>query len=164
MRDRATFRAKIRKIGINPYVLVPKDVLATIFEAAKKDRGPIPVTMTIDGHRFTQTLVRYAGAWRLYLNGPMREAAQRDVGDTVTIEIAFDPKPPAVPMEPAFGRALARNAKARAAFEALPPSHRKEILRYLGSLKSEEARARNIQKVLARLVSTNPRAAAAGRG
>jgi uncharacterized protein DUF1905 len=66
------FTAKILKIGINPYVGLPEDVLNTLFRQADKNKGPIPVRGTLDGKRFKQTLVKYQGAWGLYLNTPMR--------------------------------------------------------------------------------------------
>jgi hypothetical protein len=80
-----SFSAKISRIGINPYVGVPEDILDSIFERAGKARGPIPVRGTVNGKPFTQTLVKYQGAWRLYINGIMRHAAGIDVGDDVHI-------------------------------------------------------------------------------
>ena len=40
------------------------------------------------------------------------------------------------------------DAAARAHWDALPPSRRKELLRYLASLKSQDARLRNIERAL----------------
>ena len=37
------FNAQIQIIGINPYVLLPDEVLDGIFTQAKKDKGPMPV-------------------------------------------------------------------------------------------------------------------------
>ena len=70
-----SFTAKIYKIGVNPYMLLPLKVLKTLFVEAGKDKGPIPVRGTLNGKKFTQTLVKYSGKWRLYLNTPMRKAA-----------------------------------------------------------------------------------------
>src|SRR5687767_292025 len=95
-----TFTATVQIIGINPYVLVPEKVLESIFKAAKKNKGPIPVNGKIDGHPYIQTLVKYSGNWRLYLNGPMRKAAGKDVGDRAKIEIRFDPEPRVIDMRP----------------------------------------------------------------
>jgi hypothetical protein len=57
--------AIISKIGINPYVSVPENVLSALFNQADKTNGPIQVRGTINGKRFKQTLVKYQGAWRL---------------------------------------------------------------------------------------------------
>ncbi|MGE5108407.1 MAG: hypothetical protein ACM3H8_12730 [Sphingobacteriales bacterium] len=47
-----SFTAKIFKIGINPYVLIPSPVLKNIFAEAGKDKGAIPVKGLIDDHPF----------------------------------------------------------------------------------------------------------------
>jgi uncharacterized protein YdeI (YjbR/CyaY-like superfamily) len=52
-------------------------------------------------------------------------------------------------MPPKFAAALARDSRARAAFENLTPSHRKDILNYLNWLKTDEALERNIKKATA---------------
>ncbi|MCX6276287.1 MAG: YdeI/OmpD-associated family protein [Bacteroidetes bacterium] len=44
--------------------------------------------------------------------------------------------------------ALCSNARIRKAFDNLPPFRRKEIIRYINHLKSEEAIDRNIEKVI----------------
>lgn len=84
------FSAEIFIIGINPYVLPPEAVLQPVFKSAAKDKSPIPVKGTIDGHPFQQTLVKYAGKWRLYLNKPMRTACGKEVGDTAAFTLLFD--------------------------------------------------------------------------
>jgi hypothetical protein len=88
----AVFEAEIRIIGVNPYVLLPAATLQKIFAHAGRDKGPIPVRGALDGHSFIQTLVKFAGAWRLYLNGPMLRACSKGVGDHVRVRIAYDLK------------------------------------------------------------------------
>src|SRR4051812_45486540 len=85
------FSAKIAKIGINPYVLLPQAALNQLFVQAGRDRSPIPIRGTLEGHPFIQNLVKYQGKWRLYLNTPMRKAAGLEVGNTANFSIAFDP-------------------------------------------------------------------------
>lgn len=151
-----SFTAKILIIGINPYVGLPENVLNSLFKQAGKTKGPIPVRGTLNGKRFTQTLVKYQGAWRLYLNTQMRQDAGIDVGDDATVEIEFDPEPRIVPVHPKFAHALAKNKEAKAAFEKLAPSRQKEILRYLNSMKTEESLVRNIEKVIQYLSGKKP--------
>jgi len=143
-----SFSAKIFIIGVNPYVLVPYPILKTVFKQAGKDKGTIPVRGMLDGHPYIQTLVKYSGKWRLYLNGPMRKAAKKDVGDTVRVEIEFDPVERIIPIHPKFLKALNANKNAKKTFEGLAPSRQKEIVRYIGSLKSEEARDKNIKRAI----------------
>jgi uncharacterized protein YdeI (YjbR/CyaY-like superfamily) len=55
------------------------------------------------------------------------------------------------PIEPPdfFLAALRKNAKARAAFESLPPSHRREYLEWIIEAKGEETRKRRLATALA---------------
>jgi hypothetical protein len=156
----AAFSATIRLLGVNPYVAVPARERKRIFTAAGRERGPIPVRGRIDATPFRQTLVKYQGEWRLYLNTPLRRAAGKDVGDRLTVELEFDAAPRKEPVPTALKRALQFHAGARGAFEALPASRQKEICRYLNGLKTEPTRARNIQMVIAQLSGERPSAAA----
>ena len=146
-----TFSAKISVIGINPYVLVPQPVLKKIFIDAGKNKGPIPVKGTLNNKKFIQTLVKYSGRWRLYLNTPMRKAAGIDVGDVAVVKIEFDAKPRAISMHPKLLRALHTNKTAADAFGMLSPYRQKEIMRYINSLKSEDSVDRNVIKTILHL-------------
>ena len=143
-----SFSAKILIIGINPYVLLPAKVLKKIFEQAGKDRGPIPIRGTINQKKFTQTLVKYSGKWRLYLNTPMRKSAGIDVGDVADVEIQFDPTERITPMHPKLKSALEKNKVALKNFNKLTPSRKKEIMRYINSLKTETVIDKNIKRVI----------------
>ncbi|MGH2567460.1 MAG: YdeI/OmpD-associated family protein [Bacteroidota bacterium] len=146
------FSQRIFKLDINPCVNLPKAVINELFKQAGRTKGPIPVRGYLNGERFKQTVVKYRSAWRLYLNGEMRSNAGIDIGDMAAVELEFDPVPRIVPMHPVFTRALSRNKKARAAFGKLTPSHQKEILRYLHSLKTKESVVRNVGTIIRRLV------------
>lgn len=115
----------------------------------QKETGPIPVKGRLNRKGFRATVVRYSGEWRLYLNTAMRAAASVDVGDEVSVELEHDPTPRIVPMPTEFAAALAKDPKARHAFENLTASHRKDILSYLNSLKTEESLKRNIKRAIA---------------
>ena len=146
---------------MNPYVAVPEAVLNSLFQQAGRTKGPIPVRGRLNRKRFKQTLVKYQGAWRLYLNTQMRRDAGIDVGDEAEVEIEFDPEPRVIPMPLQFAQALSRNKEARAAFEKLVPSRQKEILAYLNSLKTKESLVRNIEKVIQYLSGQKPEGLAA---
>jgi Bacteriocin-protection, YdeI or OmpD-Associated/Domain of unknown function (DUF1905) len=142
------FSAKICKIGINPYVLLPKEILKYLFVQAGKEKGHIPVRIIINKQQFDQTLVKYSGKWRLYLNTPMRKVSQKDVGDLIDIAIEYDPKDRSVPVHPKFEVALEKNKKAKENFERLSPYRQKEISRYLNNLKTEETLRKNITRAI----------------
>ena len=145
------FKQAIYKIGINPVVDPPEHVMSALFEQAGRSKGPIPVRGTINGAPFLQTLVKYRGAWRLYVNAVMLKASDLAVGDVADIRIEFDPRPRNVPIPGQFSDALKQDKTARKLFDQLPPSRQKEILSYLGSLVTEQALSRNVERVIAHL-------------
>lgn len=143
-----SFSAKIFKIGVNPYVLLPTSVLKEIFKQANKTAGPIPVRGELNGFLFTQTLVKFSGKWRLYLNTPMRKGAGIDVGDMAEVKIEFDPMLRSIEMPSKLKSALKKNRMANQTFKALPPSRQKEIMRYIGNLKSQESVDKNVKRAI----------------
>ena len=145
------FSATIYKIGINPVVDPPESVLKALFRESGRTKGPIPVRGKLSGAPFTQTLVKFRDVWRLYVNGVMLKASGTKVGDEVRIEIEFDDSPPTVDMPAALAKALARHTVARVAFDNLSPYRRKEIVRYIASLRSEKAIEKNLDRVLRQL-------------
>jgi hypothetical protein len=151
-----TFLATIRMLGINPYVSVPRAALAALLAAAGRETSPIPIRLEIGGATFRQNLVKYQGAWRLYLNTPMRVAAGKDVGQRVRLRVTHDPEPRVERVPAELQRELARHPAARTAFEALVPSRQKEISRYLGSGKTSATREKNVALVIDYLLGKAP--------
>lgn len=141
---------KIRAAGqepLNSCVVVPASIVAALRRASGKNQS-LPVRATVQGKPFKANVMRFLGAWRLYLNGTVREAAGADTGDRVSVSLRHDPVPRREKVPRVFAAALAKDAKARAAFQKLPPSRQKELLRYLNSLKREESVERNLAKML----------------
>jgi hypothetical protein len=146
--DTIKFKARIKIIGVNPFVFLPEKVLYEVFMQAGKNKGKIPVKMKIDGHEFTQTLIKWSGSWRLYLNTPMRKAAKKDVGDVANFEIAYDPGERVVLMHPKLKKALLENKEAKKVFDRLRPSLQLEINRYFSFLKTESSVERNVPRAI----------------
>src|SRR6187551_3722273 len=99
-----SFRATIELIGINPYVRVPAVHLKALLRSAARNKGPVPIVVTIEGTSFQQNLVVHQAEWRLYLNGPMRKLAGKDVGDRIALRVEYDPAPRQEPMPPELAR------------------------------------------------------------
>jgi hypothetical protein len=142
------FTATIEKIGINPFVFVPEKLLADLIVQAGRHKGKIAVKMTMDGKQFDQTLVKYAGYWRLYINGPMLKATAKKVGDSATFALYYNPQPTKLPLHPKLDQALDQYPDAKRIFEALSPSLQQEIIRYLSSLKTYTSVARNVKRAI----------------
>jgi hypothetical protein len=145
------FIAEILKIGINPVIDPPEDVLNAIFAVAERSKGPIPVRGKLNGAEFVQTLVKYGGRWRLYVNGEMLKVSGLKVGDEAKVEILFDARLREVTMPKSLHVAFKNDGEARKAFTELPPSRQKEIFRYINSLRTEESIARNVERILEQL-------------
>lgn len=142
------FKAEIHIIGINPFVFVPAKILSRIFKQAGTDKGPVPVRGIVNGRAYQQTLVRYQGEWRLYINTTMLKNSPGRIGETVEITIAHDPADRSVEPHPKLVKALAGNAEAKRVFEKLPPSVQKEIVRYISRLKTEAVIDKNVEKAI----------------
>ncbi len=153
------FTATVDIIGANPFVRPPDTVLDVIFKAARKDKSPIPVRGTINSAVFQQSLVRFQGHWRLYINNVMAKSAGLQyagsivqiVGQSVELSVEYDPNPVMYRMVPEFEVALGTDARARAAYTQLAPGRQKEILRYLASMKSAATLQRNIARIMQHL-------------
>ena len=146
------FEAVMEIYAANPYVLVTASQAQLLQQGWKK---PMPVAIQINGKPDEpwkiNMMPRGDGSFYLYLHGDVRKASKTKVGDTVTVDVAFDPTYRGGPMQPTpkwLQTALDKNPTAKQNWEALVPSRQKEILRYLSQLKSPEAIERNLQKVL----------------
>ncbi len=142
------FKAQIQIIGINPYVFVPENILEKIFKQAGKDKGHIPIKGSINKDPYKQTLLKYRGEWRLYINTTMLKDSPKRIGEVIEITVELDPESREVKPPELFIKALAKNKKAKVVFEGLSASMKKEISRYLANLKSEEALERNVKKAI----------------
>src|ERR1700742_2185103 len=107
------FKARIEIIGINPFVFVPAKILAEIFKQSGKDKGQIPVRGSVNRKAYKQTLVRYSGDWRLYINTTMLKDSPKRIGEVIDVTIRHDPSDRTFEMPPAFAAALAENKEAR---------------------------------------------------
>jgi hypothetical protein len=146
------FTATIELHNINPYVLVSKTHAHSLKPGWKK---PMPVFVQINNQPTPPWRINMMpkgdGSFYLYLHGDVRTASQTKVGDRVTVDVVFDDtyKPgPLHPIPSWFLLPLSSNIQAKTAWDALRPSRKKEILRYLSNLKSDEARNRNVLKAL----------------
>ena len=128
------FKAVIKIIGINPYVLVSKARAGNLMPGWRK---PLPVLVQINGMPETPWRINMMpvgnGSFYLYLHGDVRKASNTKVGDKVEVICRFDAEYKNGPMHemPSWFRIpLYKNKKAKQNWESLTPSRQKEVLRY----------------------------------
>ena len=143
-----TFTAVIDIIGVNPFVYVPQPILDAIFANARKTKGTIPIKGNINEKPYKQTLVRFSGAWRLYINTTMLKNSPKRIGETIEITIQLDNESRDIAPPESFVKALNENPDSKSVFEKLSASRKLEIVRYLAHLKSEVTLEINIKRAI----------------
>jgi hypothetical protein len=124
---------------------VPLDVPATF------GRARPPVWVTIGGHTYRSTIAVYGGRYFLPLNRQNREAAGVAAGERISVELEADTEERTVDVPDDLRAALEGDDEARAAFDSLSYSHRKEYAEWVAEAKREETRTRRIAETLERL-------------
>jgi uncharacterized protein YdeI (YjbR/CyaY-like superfamily) len=74
------------------------------------------------------------------------------IGETIDVTIEFDPADRTIAPHPKLVKALDQNKTAKTVFESLAPSLRKEIVRYIANLKTEESVDKNVVKAISFLL------------
>ena len=81
----------------------------------------------------------------------VRAGADAHAGDAVEVTIELDTAPREVEVPEALAAALGTDGAAKAAFDALSFTHRKEYARWVAEAKREETRDRRVAKALEKL-------------
>ena len=138
-----SFTATLQKRGPAAAVVLGDDQVEAVGEGAKR----FPVRATVDGYTWRGSVARMKGEFLLGLNREIREAAGVEAGDEVAVEIVLDTEERTVEV-PGLAAALAGDAKAKKAFDALAYTHRKEFARWVAEAKKEETRERRVVQAL----------------
>lgn len=110
-----------------------------------------PVRVTVNGHTFRGRIGRMKGENLIGFSKAVRAECGVESGDEVTVEVALDEAPRTVDVPPELAAALEGDSDARAAFDALSYTDRKELARGVAEAKRPETRQRRIEAVLARV-------------
>jgi hypothetical protein len=121
---------------------VPEEVVTAL------GSGRPPVTVTIGGHAYRTTVARMGGRYLVPLSAENRTAAGVAAGDQVDVDIEPDTAPRTVEVPADLAEALAGDDAARATFEALAVSHRKEWVRWVAEAKKPETRATRLARTV----------------
>ncbi len=109
------------------------------------------VRVTLNGHTYRTTVASLGGVFMLPVSAEQREKAGLAAGDTVEVTIELDQEPRTVTVPDDLAAALTKKRGARAAFDALAYSLRKEHVRQVESAKAPETRARRIAAIVTKV-------------
>jgi hypothetical protein len=127
-------------------------------------RGKRPaVTITINGHSWKSRVALMRGRYLIGLSNANRKTAGVATGDEVEVEVEIDAEPRVVAEPADFARALDADPVARAAYDRLSYSHKREHVLAIESAKQAETRIRRIEKALAMLRDQESGAGSAAR-
>lgn len=119
--------------------------------AALGGRKRPPVIVTMNGFTYRSTVAAYGDVYMLPLSQERRAAAGVAPGDVVEVTLELDTAPRTVELPDDLAAALAAQPVARAAFDALSYTARKEHVRQVTEAKAQETRERRITKIVAGL-------------
>jgi hypothetical protein len=143
-----TFEAVIEEArGGGAYVAVPADV-----DAALGGKGRIPVVASFDGVEYRGSVVTMGGVRCLGVLKAIRDRLGKGPGDTVTVTLAPDAAERTVTVPDDLAAALA-DAGARAIFDRLSYSHRREYVTWIDDAKKPATRARRVAGTVERLTA-----------
>jgi Bacteriocin-protection, YdeI or OmpD-Associated/Domain of unknown function (DUF1905) len=125
-------------------VFLDDEQVAAVGEGAKR----FPVVATVNGYTWRTSVARMGGESLLGLSRAVRQEAGVEAGDTVEVRLELDTAPREVDVPPALAGALEADDEARAAFDRLAYTHRKEFARWVEEAKRDETRERRVAKAL----------------
>jgi Bacteriocin-protection, YdeI or OmpD-Associated/Domain of unknown function (DUF1905) len=138
------FRAPLQPRGPAAAVVLNDSQVAAVGEGAKR----FPVVATVNGYTWRTSVARMGGEFLLGLNKEVRQEAGVEAGDEVEVTVELDKAPREVEVPEALAAALAADPQAKAAFDRLAFSHRKEYARWVTEAKQQETRQRRVQQAL----------------
>jgi hypothetical protein len=125
---------------------VPGDVVAALGSGNRP-----PVTVTVGGHSYRTTVARMGGRFLVPLSAENRTAAGVAAGEQVDVDIELDRGAREVAVPGDLAAALAQDGTARANFDGLSFTHRKEWVRWIEEAKKPETRATRLDRTVGSL-------------
>ena len=126
--------------------IVPEEAVAAL-GAGKRP----PVTVTINGYTYRNTVAVMGGDFMIGVSSEHRGPAKVEAGDEVDIELELDTAPRVIDVPPELAAALDADPAAKATFEKLSYSNKSWHTLQVTGTNSPETRARRIEKSIAAL-------------
>jgi len=144
-KQKLRFKVKIdgKEIGAVAAITPPIDVLEVFGTRAR-----VPVSGTINGFPFRSSLMPMGGCHMMPVNKTLREGAGVKAGDMVDVVMERDEAPRTIDPPPQLKKLLSKKKTAKANWEKLPFTHKKEIAIWIDGAKQEETRERRLMKAI----------------
>jgi hypothetical protein len=135
-----------QEAGTTPFVEVPFDVKAT-FGSARP-----PVRATVNGFTFRTRIAPMGGCSLVGFNRAAREGTRVAPGQTIRVELELDEEPRTVAVPRELETALDASPEARARYDGLSYTHRREYAEWVAEAKRPETRERRARETVTRLL------------
>ncbi len=139
-----SFKTRLQPRGPAAAVVLADSQVEVLGEGAKR----FGVVATVNGYTWRTSVARMGGEFLVGLSREVREGAGVQAGDEVDVSLELDTKPREVEIPEALATALASDEEAKAVFDRLAFTHRKEYARWIAEAKREETRQNRIQRAL----------------
>jgi hypothetical protein len=112
-------------------------------------RARVPVRGTINGFPYRGSIFPMGdGKHYMVVNSKIRAGANVKGGETIGVTMERDEEPRTVEPSADFARAIKANRQARATWDALSYTHRREYAQWIEEAKKPETRGRRIAKAV----------------
>ena len=138
------FKTQLQPRGPAAAVILDDAQVAAVGEGPKR----FPVVATVNGYTWRTTVVRMGGEFLLGLSKEVRQGAAAEAGDEVDVTVELDTAPREVEVPEALAAALAADPEAKASFDRMAFTHRKEYARWIADAKQEQTRERRLVQAL----------------
>jgi len=130
--------------GAAAAIVLDDEQVTAVGEGARR----FPVVATVNGYSWRTSVVRMGGEFLVGLNRDVRRQAGVEAGDAVEVGLELDTAPRVVEVPEALAEALAADAQARAFFDGLAYTHRKEYAQWIAEAKREKTRERRVARAI----------------
>jgi hypothetical protein len=141
------FRTTIQQTG---RTAMGFEVPAEVVEALGAGKRP-PVTVTINGYTYRNTVAVMGGAYMIGVSAEHRGPAHVSGGEEVDVDLQLDTAPREVVVPDDLRAALEEDAAARATFDRLSYSNKSWHVLQVTGTKNPETRARRVEKSISAL-------------
>ena len=136
------YKTKVIGDGNHASIVIPDDVLSAL---GANRRAPLKIT--INGHTYRSTATGVGGECRVVFPLRDRDQANANAGETVSVTLELEVGYRQIELPTDLEKALVK-AKLMSKFEALTYSRRRDFACQVEEAKTEETKAKRIQKVI----------------